>query len=273
MLKSRRLTTSIVIAHLFIGLCLANFTASAAPKPKPNKQTSSINIVPTITSVTIVNGQLFASGVATAEIKGRQYTAPFSNVPITMSLAPTNSNGVNGVAACPILNLTLGPIHLDLLGLVVDTSPICLTVTAFQGGGLLGDLLCSIANLLDTLPLDQILGALNSTQLGTLTNGLTNLFNGALGNLLQALLGAIIGQQGQGMCDILNLSLGPLNLNLLGLEVILNNCDDGPITVDVTAHHGGLLGNLLCNLLHHGSISLGSLLGDIIAALLRTGPL
>jgi hypothetical protein len=47
--------------------------------------------------------------------------------------------------------------------------------------------------------------------------------------------------------DILNLSVGPLDLNLLGLEVALDNCNDGPVTVDITAESGPgkLLGNLL----------------------------
>jgi hypothetical protein len=58
----------------------------------------------------------------------------------------------------PILDLALGPITLDVLGLVVETSPICLNITAYDGGGLLGDLLCAVADLLDGgLSLDQIL--------------------------------------------------------------------------------------------------------------------
>jgi hypothetical protein len=53
-------------------------------------------------------------------------------------------------AACSILNLVLGPIHLDLLGLVVDTNEIMLNITAVPGAGnLLGNLLCSVAGLLD----------------------------------------------------------------------------------------------------------------------------
>ena len=41
-----------------------------------------------------------------------------------------------------------------------------------------------------------------------------------------------------------------MNLNLLGLVVNLDNCNNGPVTVDVTAvpGAGNLLGNLLCNL-------------------------
>jgi hypothetical protein len=47
---------------------------------------------------------------------------------------------------CPILELTLGPLHLDLLGLVVDLNRVHLTITATRGGGLLGDLLCGLAS-------------------------------------------------------------------------------------------------------------------------------
>jgi hypothetical protein len=51
---------------------------------------------------------------------------------------------------CEILELVLGPLHLDLLGLVVDLNQVVLTITAEQGpGNLLGNLLCAIAGLLD----------------------------------------------------------------------------------------------------------------------------
>jgi hypothetical protein len=50
-------------------------------------------------------------------------------------------------------------------------------------------------------------------------------------------------------CNILNLALGPVDLNLLGLRVELDNCSNGPVTLDVIATPGsGLLGDLLCNL-------------------------
>ena len=51
---------------------------------------------------------------------------------------------------CQILDLVLGPLHLDLLGLVIDLSKITLHITAESGPGkLLGNLLCAIAHLLD----------------------------------------------------------------------------------------------------------------------------
>jgi len=49
--------------------------------------------------------------------------------------------------------------------------------------------------------------------------------------------------QAQAVCDILHLQLGPLDLNLLGLRVQLNQ-----VNLDITAipGAGNLLGNLLC---------------------------
>jgi hypothetical protein len=56
-------------------------------------------------------------------------------------------------ATCRILDLTLGPLHLDLLGLVVDLNQVHLTINAVPGpGNLLGNLLCAIAGLLDGTP-------------------------------------------------------------------------------------------------------------------------
>jgi hypothetical protein len=253
------------ITSLLLGLSLMAFSASAAPKA------SSLNVIPTITNITVLNGQLVASGVASVDIKGRNFTAPFSNVPVNLSLA---SNQSNAPAGCPILDLALAPINLDLLGLVVQTSPICLNITALPAGGLLGGLLCNISHLLQTgIPLSQILSQLSAVDLNNLTSGLTGLLNGALQNLLGAVLANLASGGGAGECAVLNLALGPVNLNLLGLQVVLDNCNNGPVTVDITAHHGALLGNLLCNLAGHGQLGLGSLLGDILGGLLNLGPL
>jgi hypothetical protein len=53
-------------------------------------------------------------------------------------------------ASCQILHLELGPLDLDLLGLVVHLDRIVLDISAEPGpGNLLGNLLCAIANLLN----------------------------------------------------------------------------------------------------------------------------
>ena len=54
-------------------------------------------------------------------------------------------------ATCDILELTLGPLDLDLLGLVVHLDVVHLEIDAEQGpGNLLGNLLCAVAGLLDS---------------------------------------------------------------------------------------------------------------------------
>jgi hypothetical protein len=56
----------------------------------------------------------------------------------------------NVQATCDILHLELGPLDLNLLGLVVHLNQIVLDIDAQSGpGNLLGNLLCSVAGLLD----------------------------------------------------------------------------------------------------------------------------
>jgi hypothetical protein len=56
------------------------------------------------------------------------------------SLSPTQT-----ADECPVLHLILGPVHLDLLGLIVDLNQIALDVTAIPGT-LLGDIFCQLAS-------------------------------------------------------------------------------------------------------------------------------
>lgn len=67
--------------------------------------------------------------------------------------APAAANAVviqQQELACDVLNLDLGPLHLDVLGLVVDLAPVVLDITAVPGpGNLLGNLLCAVVSLLD----------------------------------------------------------------------------------------------------------------------------
>ena len=65
---------------------------------------------------------------------------------------------------CDILNLVLGPLDLDLLGLEVHLNRVVLNIVAVSGpGNLLGNLLCAVAGLLDNNGvLRQISQILNS---------------------------------------------------------------------------------------------------------------
>lgn len=110
------------------------------------------------------NGNLTAVGTLVGTLTntlGQVTNVVLNNVTATV----TNASG-----SCQILTLTLGPLHLDLLGLVIDLNQVNLNITAVPGAGnLLGNLLCDVANLLNsnggllsslTNTLNQILGAL-----------------------------------------------------------------------------------------------------------------
>ena len=123
---------------------------------------------------------------------------------------------------------------------------------------------------------------------GTLTLTGTQVINGALTGTA-TLVGNVLGRAGQvigsvtqavtgllavsGTCEILTLVLGPLDLNLLGLRIQLNQV---VLTITAVAGAGNLLGNLLCavaNLLNAGGpianllTQLSTLLNQIIGAL------
>ena len=74
---------------------------------------------------------------------------------------------------CEILNLVLGPLDLNLLGLQVHLNQVVLNITAVPGAGnLLGNLLCAVTHLLD-----------NTGAGGNAVQNLINLINGILANL------------------------------------------------------------------------------------------
>jgi len=115
-----------------------------------------------VNSVKVVNGEMQALGTLTGRITDPVTGALIGTV-ATSAAAPVAAAGT-----CDILHLTLGPLDLNLLGLVVHLDQVKLDITAQQNGGLLGSLLCSVANLLNgggtlsqiTAALNQLLAAL-----------------------------------------------------------------------------------------------------------------
>jgi hypothetical protein len=110
----------------------------------------------------------WAVGTLRGELKNRSVVRRGVRMPVT--LAETGSTSAQPPlptpGACSILNLTLGPINLNLLGLRVATNEIRLLVEAIPGAGnLLGNLLCAITNLLNpsaNTPLAQLVQVLNA---------------------------------------------------------------------------------------------------------------
>ena len=219
-------------------------------KPKPQVVTQPIVKLVDLVIEDITpdeTGQLVANAVATLDIAGRVIT---QEIEIPLELGGTA--GAEG--ACDILNLALGPVHLDLLGLNVDLDdceggPVTVDITGVEGD-LLGDLLCDIAGALNGgIDLGEILDGLTDEELAAVTGALTDILNNLLGQLLDA--GTVTTAQhaeasAAHVCDILTLEIPEgLHLNLLGLQV-----DTSGICLDVYAveGNGNLLGNLLCSL-------------------------
>lgn len=170
-------TTVALSGALLFGVAAPSSAAAPAAPPAASQAaqlagaTSTINqVIPGVgtfvgsfspTGFTYQNGQLAVTGLVT----GTLTTLTGTQVPVSQTVTTTvQSAAANGT--CDILNLVLGPLHLNLLGLTVDLNQVVLNITAQSGAGnLLGNLLCSIAGLLD----------------GNGTNGLAALLNRLLG--------------------------------------------------------------------------------------------
>lgn len=117
----------------------------------------------------VVHGVLEASGRLTGTLTSADGTSLGSvsravTLPVSMPGAAAPGAAADP-PACNILNLVLGPLNLNLLGLVVTLNQVNLNITAVPGAGaLLGNLLCAVANLLNgggTGVLSQISTLLN----------------------------------------------------------------------------------------------------------------
>lgn len=237
---TRMLASLLVASGLAVSLAPAPAMAQAPPT-QPLVRV--VDLV--VDSVVFEGGELIANVTATLDIVGRIVELP-GQIPLNLDASP-------GEGPCPILHLELGPLYLDLLGLVVELDdcnggPVVLDITADPAGGLLGELLCAVANLLNggLLDLGQILDLFPG-----LTGALTDLLNDFFADLIAEVGGggvvaAAQHEDGAGnRCDVLNLELGPLDLDLLGLVV-----QTSEICLQVYALEapGNLLGNLLCSL-------------------------
>ena len=164
-----------LVAAVCTVLLLAPMTASAQTTPSTGTNVTSLKKI--LVTGTARNGKAFsgqftvnrfvarggkawAVGTLKGKIGHRSVTRKGVAVPVT-----TGQNGqVSSAATCPILHLTLGPLDLNLLGLKVHLNQVVLNIDAQSGpGNLLGNLLCSVAGLLDQggLPLSQVTSLLN----------------------------------------------------------------------------------------------------------------
>jgi hypothetical protein len=193
------------------------------------------------------HGKVYARGPLVAKAAQSDGTAQVVRQRVRLRVATTRR--------CRILSLHLAPVYLNLLGLQVRTSAINLRITGDRRQ-VLGRLFCSLSrgiNLsrhrlarrtahslnrrLDSRPL-----RLMAFKAPVYPHQQTTSTSSSEGTA------KAIPPVPPGSCEVLDLLLGPLHLNLLGLVVDLYGpTRSDPVEVLVTADpNGGLLGSLLC---------------------------
>jgi hypothetical protein len=148
---------------------------------------------------------------------------------------------------CPVLDLNLAELNLNLLGLIVHLDRVHLTITANSRGGVLGSLFCSLSRAKVSLgtTAKKLTKAARTSGLATKGVHMVVPLYQSTSPSGKTTLSTSSTKAPMAICPVLDLTLGPLDLNLLGLMVHLNRVHL-TITADST---GGILGNLLCGLL------------------------
>jgi hypothetical protein len=217
----------VAVLALSAGVALAALPSSGAT-PRAAASSSAtpkyVTVTVTVNKLSSRGAKTRASGVATASLSGISGATSTVKQKITLTAA-TASN-------CKILHLFIQQLDLSLLGLNVHLDKVNLDITGQRHGGVLGRLFCSLA------------GAKTKVSAARAINArLTRHPMRAL-KTRAALTPVATASQAAPTCSVLDLVLGPLNVNLLGLVVDLNQVH---LTITAT-RGGGILGDLFCQL-------------------------
>ena len=191
------------------------------------------------------HGQLRARGTAVARLSGVDASATTVRKRVTAPVQIAQA----GRRQCPLITLRLATLRLDLLGLRVETSEINLRVSGVRrgpGAGVLGRVLCSLnASRVRLASVSRPHAAARALNSAVPRRGLRAFQATALLHPQQATT-----SQAPTSCSVLDLQLGPLDLNVLGLRVeLFGPSRNAPVRITITAFRGGgVLGDLFCGL-------------------------
>ncbi|RZU54634.1 hypothetical protein EV385_6586 [Krasilnikovia cinnamomea] len=163
--------TLLSAAVMMAGVTLNAPPAAAAPAPAPALATSDAGTLTSTvdgtftddagrpgtvagtfdpTHFAVQDGQLVATGTLHAVLTDATGATRSTESVATIPVRIPSGDQAQALPPCPILHLELGPLDLNLLGLVVHLDRVVLDITAHPGpGDLLGNLLCAIAGLLN----------------------------------------------------------------------------------------------------------------------------
>jgi len=228
----------IVAALVVVGVALPA-TAQAA--------TSTLTMKAKITRFEAHGSTLTATGVITGTL-GSGGRVVKDSAPVRFRVAAKRTGG-----RCDVLTLNLQQLFLELLGARVQTSAINLEVYA-KRGAILGNLFCSLSKAKVRLP--RVAAAMNRKLDGRPLH-------------VMAAESAVGAAQTESTCQVLKLILGPLHLDLLGLNVDLyGKTKADPVVVTIVALPGhGLLGDVLCSVAGGPSITSLAALRNVVKGL------
>lgn len=246
-LEGRRVLVAAMVAAAAMILALAIGRAAPAGAQEPSEEAKASGEVTVKVSAErffVDAGEVVAEGPSTAIYRGRDGTTHETGGRVRLQVDTTNN--------CRVIELHLAELYLDLLGLQVRTSTINLKVTGDRKQAL-GRLFCKLSDALKLSKEAEAKRVARSLNARLGDRGLPVLeFTAQVFQQQQQ----SASRQGQAppppadACRVLDLLLGPLDLDLLGLVVELYGATEGdPIRVNVVAdRNGGQLGQTFCQL-------------------------
>src|SRR5438105_7388569 len=212
----RSVIVTIVIAGV-LAVAPAVASADATFAGTTNTPEGKLHVVVDVNKFTATAAGTQASGTATATL------TPLGHAPTTVTKKVTLAASRSGT--CTILTLTLETLELNLLGLDVHLEKVELTITGQRHGGVLGALFCSLAGA--KVKAARVAAASRLTSAIRRAGVVRPLSFGVNVRATTSAAGPT--------CPVLNLVLGPLHLNLLGLIVDLNQ-----VHLTITADPSGV---------------------------------
>jgi hypothetical protein len=164
MVDTRALSTRLVALTIGVLLAVATMLVTApAVSKKTGEEVGTFNGTLDVERFKKRGDTLYADGWVTGSVERNDGTTSkevAKRVKLPVQNATTGGAADGGETGtfqaqqqqqgCDVLNLELGPLDLDLLGLVVQLDQVNLDIIAEPGAGnLLGNLLCAVAGLLD----------------------------------------------------------------------------------------------------------------------------
>jgi hypothetical protein len=252
-MSSRHRRALAAVTSTAAALAAAAPPGAAAAEPPPSGARP-MNVDVRVQSFAVQGQRVVAKGVARAGLRDAGGALQTATKPVTFQV----TGGGRG-ASCRVLTLQLDTLQLELLGLRVDTSAINLRITGQQSGGALGQLFCRLSR---GIRLDR--RALQHSAAKSLNRRLAGRPMRMIGfrarvqpsdqpasaGSAQPTATAAQAAPAPGSCQVLDLILGPLNLDLLGLRVDLYGATTSlPVRVLITANPArGVLGQVFCRL-------------------------